>query len=126
MTTFNENLPDENWRIPNPHRSAVSATMVDDRDNDYHRLVNTVERHTRCSPAYCLKQKRSDLPAECRFGFPKPVEKETTLVCEFKGKKNKSVESTLVTKRNDERMNSHNRVMLEKLASKCGFAGYCG
>ena len=102
MTTFNENLPDENWRIPNPHPSAVSATMVDDRDNDYHRLVNTVERHTRCSPAYCLKQKRSDLPAECRFGFPKRVEKETTLVCELKGKKNKSVECTLVTKRNDE------------------------
>ena len=112
-TTFNENLPDENWRIPNPHPSAVGATMVDDHDKDYHRLVNTVERHTRCSPAYCLKPKRSDLPAECRFGFPKPLEKETTLVCELKGKKNKSVECALVSKRNDERMNSHNRVMLE-------------
>ena len=41
VTTFNENLPDENWRIPNPHPSAVSATMVDNSDNDYHRLVNT-------------------------------------------------------------------------------------
>ena len=47
----------ENWRIPNPHSSAVSATMVDDRDDDYHRIVNTAERHTRCSPAYSLKQK---------------------------------------------------------------------
>ena len=75
VKTFNENLPDEIWRIPNPHPSAVSATMVDDRDNDYHRLVNTVQRQTRCSPAYCLKQKRSDLPAECRFGFAKPLEK---------------------------------------------------
>ena len=31
----------------------------------------------------------------------------------MKGEKNKSVECTLVTKQNDERMNSHNRVMLE-------------
>jgi hypothetical protein len=55
VTTFNEELPDENWRIPDPNPSAVSTTTVDNRDNDYHRLVDTVERHTRCSPAYCLK-----------------------------------------------------------------------
>ena len=73
MTTFNEELPAENWRIPDPHPSAVRATTVDNRDNDYHRLVNTVERHTRCSPAFCLKQKRVDLLAEFRFGFPKPL-----------------------------------------------------
>jgi hypothetical protein len=73
VTTFNEELPAENWRIPDPHPSAVRATTVDNRDNDYHRLVNTVERHTRCSPAFCLKQKRVDLLAEFRFGFPKPL-----------------------------------------------------
>jgi hypothetical protein len=44
VTTFNEELPDENWRIPaDPHPSAVGATTVDNGDNDYHRLVNTVE-----------------------------------------------------------------------------------
>ncbi|CAB4005609.1 ATP-dependent DNA helicase PIF1-like [Paramuricea clavata] len=114
VTTFNEELPDENWRIPDPHPSAVSATTVDNRDNDYHRLVNTVERHTRCSPAYCLKQKRVDLLAECRFGFPKPLQEETELSLELVvGKNTKSVESELHTKRNDQRLNSHNRVMLE-------------
>ena len=114
MTTFNEELPDENWRIPDPHPSAVSATTVDNRDNDYHRLVNTVERHTRCSPAYCLKQKRVDLLAECRFGFPKPLQEETELSLELVLCKNtKSVESELHTKRNDQRLNSHNRVLLE-------------
>ncbi|CAB3983695.1 Hypothetical predicted protein [Paramuricea clavata] len=95
VTTFNEELPDENWRIPDPHPSAVSATTVDNRDNDYHRLVNTVERHTRCSPAYCLKQKRVDLLAECRFGFPKPLQEETELSLELVvGKNTKSVESS--------------------------------
>ena len=70
VTTFNEELPDETWRIPQPHPSAVRATTVENRDIDYHRLVNTVERHTRCSPAYCLRRKRMDMLAECRFGFP--------------------------------------------------------
>jgi hypothetical protein len=92
-------LPDENWRIPDSHPSAVSATTVDNCDNDYHRLVNTVERHTRCSPAYCLKRKRVDLLAECRFGFPKPLQEETELSLELVVSKNtKSVESELHTK----------------------------
>jgi hypothetical protein len=113
MTTFNEELPDENWRIPDPHSSAVSATTVDNRVN-YQRLVNTVERHTRCSAAYCLKQNRVDLLAERRFGFPKPLQEETELSLELMvGKNTNSVESELHTKRNDQRLNSHNRVMLE-------------
>ena len=113
VTTFNEDLPDESQRMPDPHPSAISATLVDNHDSDYHRLVNTVERHTRCSAAYCLKQKTGNPLAECRFGFPKPQQEETAMVCQIKGKNNKTVESTLITKRNDERLNSHNRVMLE-------------
>ena len=113
MTTCNEELPDENWRVPEPHPAAIRATAVDNHDNDYHRLVNTVERHTRCSPAYCLRRKRMDLLAECRFSFPKPLQEETTLEKELVGEKNKHVESELHTRRNDERLNSHNRVMLE-------------
>jgi hypothetical protein len=54
-----------------------------------------------------------DLLAECRFGFPKPVQNKTTLEKELVGEKRKHVESELVTRRNDERLNSHNRVMLE-------------
>jgi hypothetical protein len=118
MTTFNEELPDENGRIPDPHPSAVRATTVDNHDNDYHRLVNTVERHTRCSASYCLKQKRVDLLAEYRFGFPKPLQDETELSLELVvGKNTKSVHSESHTKRNDERLNSHKRVMLENWLS---------
>ena len=77
MTTFNEELPDEQWRIPQPHPSAVRPSAVEDADADYHRLVNSVERHTRCSSAYCLRQKYLGVPAECRFGFPKGKAQET-------------------------------------------------
>ena len=99
--------------MPEPHPSAVRATVVENHDNDYHRLVNTVERHTRCSAAYCLRRKRMDLLAECRFGFPKPLQEETILVKELVGEKKKHVVSELHTRRNDERLNSHNRVMIE-------------
>ena len=113
MTTVNEDLPDENWTVPDPHPSAVKATSVDNHDIDNHRSVNSVERHTRCSSAYCLRQKRFDQPPECQFGFPKPLQEEYALIHEIQGKKNKSVHSDLQTKRNDARLNSHNRVMLE-------------
>ena len=71
LATFNEELPDEQWRITLPHPSAVRPSAVEDADADYNRLVNSVERHTRCSSACCWRQKNVGVPAECRFGFPK-------------------------------------------------------
>ena len=111
ITTVNEDLPDEQWRCPEPHPSAVKPTEVENSDQDYNRLVNSVERHTRCSPAYCLKQKHVGLPADCRFGFPKDLAEETKL--EYEELPHHKVATELVTKRNDPRLNSHNRVMLE-------------
>ena len=71
MIGFDEELPDEQWKIAQPHPSAVRPSVVEDADADSHRLVNSVERHTRCSSAYCLRQENVGVPAECRFGFPK-------------------------------------------------------
>ncbi|GES74199.1 ATP-dependent DNA helicase Pif1-like [Rhizophagus clarus] len=36
---------------------------------DYIELVNKLQKHTRCSPSYCLRSK--DDEQYCRFGFPK-------------------------------------------------------
>ncbi|CAB4022742.1 Hypothetical predicted protein, partial [Paramuricea clavata] len=90
-TTFNEELPDENWRITDPRPSAVRATTVDNRDNDYYRKEWT-----------CLQQN----------WFSKAITRRnrTELVV---SKNAKSVESQLHTKQNDQRLNSHNRVMLK-------------
>ena len=71
---FDEELPDEQWKIAQPHPSAVRPSVVEDADADSHRLVNSVERHTRCSSAYCLRQENVGVPAECRFGFPNGLE----------------------------------------------------
>ena len=109
VTTFDEELPDEQWRIPQPHPSSVKPSAVEHAD--YHRLVNSVERHTRCSSAYCLSQKNLSVPAECRFGFPKGLEEETHFNYELLP--HHKIGAELLTKRNDHRLNSHNRVMLE-------------
>ena len=109
VTTFNEKLPNEQWRIPQPHPSPVRSSAVD--DPDYHRLVNSVARHTRCSSAYCLRQKNLGVPAECRFGFPKGLQEETHF--NYAMLQHCKIGAELVTKRNDHRLNSHNRVMLE-------------
>ena len=58
VTTVNEAIPDETWRTPVTHPCASNIQNIDDvDDSDYHDIVNTVQRHTRCSTAYCLKKK---------------------------------------------------------------------
>ena len=49
------------------------------------------------------------VPAECRFGFPKGLE-ETYFNYELL--RHRKIGAELVTKRNDHRLNSYNRVML--------------
>ena len=44
VTIFNEELPDEQWRIPQPHPSAVRPSTIEDADADYHRLVEQIYR----------------------------------------------------------------------------------
>lgn len=59
VTTMNQCLPDETWRIPHPHPCTrkVSEITPDQSDDHYQLLTNTVERHTTCSPAIVLKTK---------------------------------------------------------------------
>ena len=56
VTTCNDALPDELWSLPNPHPCTISIRNVVDLEEDYHNLTNSVQRHTRCSAAYCLKK----------------------------------------------------------------------
>jgi len=61
VTTINDALPQDNW-IPSPHPSAISIENVDSLDRDYEALVNSIERHTKCSTAYCMKIKPGQQP----------------------------------------------------------------
>ena len=125
VTTINESLPQENWTLPSPHPSALPFQRIENEDTDYHALVNSVERHTKCSTAYCIKVKPGQPPA-CRFNYPKECQENTSIDFQLIVKgcdderemtadeiANARVKATITTKRNDDRINSHNHVMLQ-------------
>lgn len=66
----NESYQDNHWSFSDPYPCSVNFSEVDE---DYNDLVNSVERHTHCSPAYCLKKKVGQTATECRFKFPRPL-----------------------------------------------------
>lgn len=98
VTTVNDAIPTNTWQLPQPHPSACQAPQ-DSNDDDYHDLVNSVERHTRCSAAYCLRQKPGQELPTCRFNFPRELSDLTDI--QFEELANGTVRATLSTKRND-------------------------
>ena len=42
---------------------------MEEFDNDYTDLLNTVQRHTKCNSTYCLKTYKNG-DQYCRFNFP--------------------------------------------------------
>ena len=86
-----------------PHICNKPYSEVEDFQQDLTDLVATCQRHTRCSAAYCLRTR--DGQQKCRFGYPKPLQPETTLSVE-------NGEPELLTARNDGLVNSHNPVQL--------------
>ena len=111
ITTCNPCPPDELWSVPDPHPCSLPFNQVEDVDTDYSNLVNCVQRHTQCSAAYCLRKRPNSEEAQCHFNYPIPEQSTTELA--FEKLPCGSIRATLTTKRNDQRVNSHNRVQLQ-------------
>ena len=113
ITTFNKDLPSDNWRMPTPehHPSAKNPLTAQSHEHDYCELVNTVERHTKCSAAYCLKKKQGQTEVKCRFDYPRQLQSETTL--QFEELSNHRVRAKIITKRNDPLIVTHNESLLK-------------
>ena len=81
-------------------------------DSDYIDLLNTVQRHTRCSTYYCLRKNSNNSNLKCRFNFPFEHSPQTKL--EFEQVHTKSTEphyrAKIVTKRNDSRLNNYQQL----------------
>ena len=88
--------------VTQPHICNKSYLDIEDRHEDLSQLISTCRRHTRCSEAYCLQTRHGK--QACRFGYPKPLQPETTIVTED--------EPTLLTARNDGMINSFNPIQL--------------
>ena len=87
-----------------PHVCNKPYANVKDINMDLVEMIATCQRHTRCSPAYCLKMKKKGVQ-ECRFGYPKPLQPITTINME-------GSTPTLLAQRNDFLLNSYNPVQL--------------
>ena len=74
-------------------------------------LVNSVERHTCCNAAYCLRKKTGQQDLECHFKYPHPISSESDI--NFERLSDGTICATFTTKRNDPRVNSHNHAKLE-------------
>lgn len=93
----------------------------DEQCHDYVNLLNTVQRHTRCSTNYCLKCKENESDLKCRFNYPFDLCDETRIEFETIHTKDKSIQysAKVVTKRNDPRLNNHQRIQLQGWRANC-------
>ena len=94
-----------NAAISEQHPCQKGSDEIDDNTQDYIELINKLQRHTRCSPNYCIRKRAGQ--QQCRFGYPK-VHRDCTVIQEDdKG------QLELITARNDLYINSHNRLQLQ-------------
>ena len=79
-----------------------------------------VQRHTRCSTSYCLRKKSNETELKCRFHFPFDHSLQTKLEFEkihTSGEEN--YRAKIVTKRNDSRLNNHQKLQLQGWRANC-------
>ena len=124
LTTVNPLPPDtETWIKPKVHPCQKRHQDVHESDleTDYVDLINTVQRHTRCSTSYCLRKKQDESELKCRFHFPFESCPETKLEFEevHTKKGEKTFRAKVVTKRNDSRLNNHQRCQLQGWRANC-------
>jgi ATP-dependent DNA helicase PIF1 len=102
-TTINPGL---NAPIPDKHPCQKDRSELLDDQQDYIDLINKLQRHTRCSPSYCLRVDRGNKQS-CRFGYPKENVEQTFVRDDGHG------QPELITARNDPFINAHSRLQLQ-------------
>ena len=112
------------WQKPNPHpcqKDSLKITTDQQSENDFHDLLNTVQRHTHCSTAYCLKKTGNISDLTCRFHFPFDDCEDTVLHFEpiHSNSKTPRFRAKIVTKRNDARVNNYHHLQLQCWRANC-------
>ena len=122
LSTCNPDPPDEgDWIKPIIHPCQKNYNDIKESDNDYIDLLNMIQRHTRCSTSYCLRKKGNEKEPKCRFNFPFQHNEKTSLQFELIHSKDNTPKYKIqvVTKRNDSRLNSHQRLQLQGWGANC-------
>ena len=102
VTTINPNIF---AAISEKHSCQKGENEIDDSLQDYIKLINKLQRHTRCSSSYCIHVNRGQ--ESCRFRYPKDHTECTLIRDDNKG------QPELITARNDPLINPHNRLQLQ-------------
>ncbi|PKY62363.1 hypothetical protein RhiirA4_488726 [Rhizophagus irregularis] len=89
------------------HPCQKDSSEIDDGLQDYIKLINKLQHHTRCSPSYCIRTNREEVQT-CRFGYPKEHIGSTLI------RDDKNGQSELLIARNDPYINPHNRIQLQR------------
>ena len=124
LPTVNPDPPDEDmWIRPEVHPCQKRHQDIPEHDkqSDYVDLSNMVQRHTCCSTGYCLRKKTNETELKCRFHFPFDHCPETKLEFEKVHTTGDSehYRAKIVTKRNDSRLNNHQRLQLQGWRANC-------
>ena len=103
VTTINPGL---DMPVPEWHLCQKKSNELYDDQQDYIDLINKLQRHTRCSPAYylCIDQEGKQT---CRFKYPKEINEQIFVRDDERG------QPELVTARNDPYVNPHSRFQLQ-------------
>ncbi|KAK3914465.1 Vacuolar membrane-associated protein iml1 [Frankliniella fusca] len=100
--------PDSHTEINDDHPCRKVYGNVIDFQKDLAELLNTVQRHTRCSTEYCLRYNKRTKESKCRFGFPILELNE-----EAKCQANECGEIEFCPARNDDRLNKYNQFIIQ-------------
>ncbi|KAK3925505.1 Spore cortex-lytic enzyme, partial [Frankliniella fusca] len=99
--------PNTNYVITSEHPCRTRIEDVVDYHKHIEALVNTVQRHTKCSTRTCLKIDKNGI-LKCKHNFPKELRETSDIVLS----KKKYYE--FVGARNDDRLNQFSEFVIEK------------
>ncbi|KAE8738768.1 hypothetical protein FOCC_FOCC015740 [Frankliniella occidentalis] len=100
--------PDSHSEREDDHPCRKVYGNVTDFQKDLAELLNTVQRHTKCSTEYCIKYNNRTKESKCRFGFP-----ILDLNDQAKCVANESGEIEFCPARNDDRLNKYNQFIIQ-------------
>ena len=100
--------PNVNYPPTHVHPCQVKYLDVTDPGGDLASLLHRVQRHTQCTTRYCLRVRRGDSEARCRFNFPQPMEAQSSIVKDDKGR------LEFRCARNDELLNRYNAFIMSR------------
>ncbi|KAK3920379.1 ATP-dependent DNA helicase [Frankliniella fusca] len=95
-------IPNPNVEMAFRHPCEVRFGEVEDAETDISQLLLKVQRHTKCSPGYCLRLNKQR-ETVCRFHFPFDINEAAELKLN-----DKSGNYEFIPERNDPLLNKHN------------------